>query len=440
MSPKLDPSFRPITSVLGSDREVAFHCERPDGTASRTTLVLRENPDGISFAEALERCLKSVLWAQGASRVLIAGADEAVPRLAETYTQTGARAFDADFFSGVYETPLEIAACSVDALPPPQESPAALGRNLQGNRVGFDLGGSDRKCASVIDGEVVFSTEIPWDPYFQSDPSYHRDGIADSIRRAVEALPNVDAIGGSAAGVYVDSIPRNASLFRGVSAADMDGLRNVFHEIAAEYNVPITVINDGDVTALAGSMSLNENAVLGVAMGTSEAVGYVDTEGRITGWLNELAFVPIDLNREAPSDEWSGDQGCGVNYLSQQAVARLIKPAGLEFEVDTTMPYAEQLLAVQALMRAGDERAANIYETIGAYLAYALDWYRHVYEVRHVLLLGRVMSGEGGNLVQRIAEQTLADLGVGMTLHTPDETFKRHGQAIAAASLPAIPS
>ena len=84
-------------------------------------------------------------------------------------------------------------------------------------------------------------------------------------------------------------------------------------------NIPFCVVNDGDVTALAGAMSLKDSSVLGIAMGTSEAVGFVDEQGRITGWLNELAFAPVDANPKALADEWSGDIGCGGKYFSQDA-------------------------------------------------------------------------------------------------------------------------
>ena len=57
------------------------------------------------------------------------------------------------------------------------------------------------KAAALIDGEVVFSEETRWDPYFQSDPSYHLAGVRESLRRAAAHLPRVDAIGGSAAGI-----------------------------------------------------------------------------------------------------------------------------------------------------------------------------------------------------------------------------------------------
>ena len=88
-------------------------------------------------------------------------------------------------------------------LPLERRSQVSLGRHLVGCRIGFDLGGSDRKVAAVIDGRVVWSEEIEWDPYHQPDPQYHWDGIMDSLQRAASHLPHVDAIGGSAAGVYV---------------------------------------------------------------------------------------------------------------------------------------------------------------------------------------------------------------------------------------------
>lgn len=439
--PKLDPTFEPIASRLDTtsgEPPITFVTSRPDGTRSRFELSPRTDLTPPARTQLIERTLKSLLWAHGANHVDLAGADAELPSLSAAYAPDGTRAFDAAFIEKVYGTPLTLRACAPADLPEEHTGAIPLGRHLSGNRIGFDLGGSDRKCAAVVDGKVVHSEEISWDPYFQTDPDYHRAGIADSIRRAADALPSVDAIGGSSAGVYVDSVPRSASLFRGVAPADLPRVENVFHDIAAEYNVPIQVINDGDVTALAGAMHLGDNAVLGIAMGTSEAVGYVDPAGHITGWLNELAFVPLDLQPGAPTDEWSRDDGVGANYLSQQAVARLIAPADLTADVDTTLPYPEQLLAVQARMADGDERAADLYETIGAYLAHAIDWYRHLYDIRHVLLLGRVLSGEGGEIILREAQRILPQLGVIAELHTPDEKFKRHGQAIAAASLPAI--
>ncbi len=289
---------------------------------------------------------------------------------------------------------------------------------------------------------MVYSEEIAWDPYFQQDPAYHLEGIHDSLTRAARHLPRVDAIGGSAAGIYVNNEVRVASLFRGVPPAAFDAqVRRMFFTLRERWGgVPFEVANDGEVTALAGSMSLGDGAVLGIAMGTSLAAGYVTPSGGITPWLNELAFAPIDYHPDAPRDEWSGDAGCGVQYFSQQAVGRLAPAAGLEFPAG--LPLPEQLVRVQEAMAAGDERAARIYDSIGISFGYAIAHYADFYTLRHLLVLGRVTSGAGGDLLlQRAREVLRADfpeLAARVRLHTPDEKDKRHGQAIAAASLPAL--
>jgi predicted NBD/HSP70 family sugar kinase len=264
----------------------------------------------------------------------------------------------------------------------------------------------------------------------------------DSLRKAAERLPRVDAIGGSAAGVYVNNRVKVASLFRGVPRDVFDKrVKDLFFEVKRAWqDVPFEVVNDGEVTALAGSMALGQNAVLGIALGTSTAAGFVTPEGNITSWLNELAFVPIDYHPDAPRDEWSGDYGCGVQYLSQQAVGRLLAPAGIA--LDPAMPLPEKLKHVQALMKAGDERAAAIYQSVGAYVGYALAHFAAFYDFRHVLVLGRVTSGAGGDVMIETAKQVLAtdfpELAGRLSFAVPDEKDKRHGQAIAAASLPVV--
>src|SRR6185436_17831404 len=219
------------------------------------------------------------------------------------------------------------------------------------------------------------------------DPQWHFDQIMDSLRRAAAHLPRVDAIGGSSAGVYVNNRVQVASLFRGVpDELFARRVKGLFLEIQRAWNnVPMGVVNDGEVTALAGAMAIGDNAVLGVALGSSQAVGYVTPEGNITSWLNELAFAPVDYSPQAPLDEWSGDRGCGVQYFSQQCVARLIPKAGIE--VGTQLPLPERLLAVQELMGKGDERATRIYQTIGVYLGYAVAHYARFYQLRHLLIL-----------------------------------------------------
>ena len=342
----------------------------------------------------------------------------------------------------IYGRPMVVESRALAEMPGGFEIATPLGRHVDGCRIGFDLGGSDRKCAAVLDGRVVFSEEVTWDPYFQSDPQYHFDGIHDTLQRAAAHLPRVDAIGGSSAGVYVSNEVRAASLFRGVAPKDFERrIRRIFFELQKAWGgVPFEVVNDGEVTALAGSMSMGENSVLGVSMGTSVAGGYVTADGLITPWLNELAFVPVDYRDDAPADEWSGDIGCAVQYFCQQGVARLAPLAGLAFPQE--MKFAEQLVEVQRLMAAGDERARKIYETIGICFGYSIAHFANFYEIRNLLILGRVTSGAGGEIIIEKAREVLRAefpaLAETIQLRTPDEKDKRHGQAVAAASLPAL--
>jgi predicted NBD/HSP70 family sugar kinase len=200
------------------------------------------------------------------------------------------------------------------------------------------------------------------------------------------------------------------------------------------------VVNDGEVTALAGSMSLGENPVLGIAMGSSLAAGYADRHGNITGWLNELAFVPVDYREGAPLDEWSGDAGCGVQYFSQVGAIRVAEGAGMKFDPSLKLP--EKLVVLQERMAAGDPVAPKVYETIGTTLGYAVAHYADFYELRHLLILGRVTTGAGGDIMIARAQQVLAaefpELAGKVSLALPDEKSRRVGQSIAAASLPRL--
>jgi predicted NBD/HSP70 family sugar kinase len=451
--PILDPDFVPAVlwnrsyaakvEKTGGSKPFAISLERGDSTVSvyRTTALPHTAENRVLNIRYVERLLKFLLWQRGGYRVRIAGDPEIVRQIRAIYSLGGERAFDHEFMGRkVYGRPMEVETCEWEDLPEPRELSIPLGRNLDGCRIGFDLGGSDRKCAALVDGKVVFSEEIRWDPYFQSDPGYHYEGIRESLRRAAEHLPRVDAIGGSAAGVYVNNEVRVASLFRGVSEDDFEKrVRRIFFDLQQEWEgIPFEVVNDGEVTALAGSMSMNDNAVLGISLGTSLAAGYVDPEGHIRPWLNELAFAPVDYRENAPADEWSGDEGCGVQYFSQQGVARLAPLAGIPLPAE--MPFAEQLVEVQRLMAAGDPKARAIYETIGTCFGYAVAHYADFYEIRNLLILGRVTSGEGGGVILENASAVLRDEfpELAIRLRTPDEKDRRHGQAIAAASLPKL--
>ena len=450
--PVLDPDFQPaslwnrayraLVSQSGGGVPMVIALERSDGGVSVfRTAVLPEHEETNRY---VERLLKFLLWQKGGWRITIAGDPQIARHLRAIYCPGGKRAFDYEFMGErVYGQPMTILSTTFDAAPAEREAAAPLGRHLEGCRIGFDLGASDRKCAAVVDGKVVFSEEVGWQPATQSDPQYHFDGIHDSLWRAAAHLPRVDAIGGSAAGVYVNNEVRVGSLYRGVPRELFDSrVRRLFFELQKSWGgVPFEVVNDGEVTALAGSMALSDNAVLGIAMGSSLAAGYVTPQGNITPWLNELAFVPVDYRENAPADEWSGDRGVGVQYFSQQAVGRLLAPAGIGLPGD--MPLPVKLEQVQALMTAGDERARKIYQTIGVYFGYTIATYSDFYDFRNLLVLGRVLTGEGGDLILSTAQEVLRaefpEIAEHVRYHIPGEQEKRHGQAIAAASLPAIP-
>jgi predicted NBD/HSP70 family sugar kinase len=435
--------FNDLVRATGAGVPVRIALEQTDGSVFRfdTAILADRHPQAAANATFIERFVKFILWSRGGWRIYVDGPAGTAAHLATHYRDTATGRFDAHLVGErMFDNRLEVVHTS--DLPAERSETRPLGRHLEGCRIGFDLGGSDRKVAAVIDGEVVFSDETVWDPYHKPDPQYHFDGIMDSLRKAALHLPRVDAIGGSAAGVYVNNRVKAGSLFRGVPPEVFDRrVKDLFLEVKRAWdNVPFEVVNDGEVTALAGSMSLGQNAILGIALGTSTAAGYVTPDGNITSWLDELAFVPIDYNPAAPVDEWSGDYGVGAQYFSQQCVGRLMPAAGIDAPAD--MPLPKKLELVQQLMARGDERAARIYQTIGTYLGYGVAHFADFYDLRHVLVLGRVTSGSGGDLIvngaREVLEAEFPELARRIAFHVPNEKDKRHGQAIAAASLPAL--
>ena len=390
--------------------------------------------------DMVERLIKSLLWVVGGYKIYIKGSKYIYKRTYDDYLVNGIRKFDSDFMAGVYEKSFEVVEV-LDKLPSFKEEKVKINTNLDGCRIGFDAGGSDRKVSAVVNGKVIYSEETVWFPKINSDPSYQYNGILESMKTAASKMPRVDAIGVSSAGIYVNNRIMVASLFLKVSKEDFDKhVKNMYIDIAKEFgNVPLVVANDGDVTALAGAMDLKDNQVLGIAMGTSEATGYVDDHGNLKGWLNELAFVPVDANRDAMVDEWSGDYGCGVKYFSQDGVIKLAEMGGFKF--DSNLSPAEKLKVIQRLRADDDELACKIYDDMGIYLGYTLAYYAHFYKIKHVLLLGRVTSGKGGEQILNVAKKVLHEEFPeykNVQILMPDEKSRRVGQSIAAASLPKI--
>ena len=445
-APKLDPSFIPFgiwrsAYLQGAAQPIAIAVERDKGQIS----VFRTCIHGTeAMAEAdlryVERMVKFLLWSVGGFRIYLCGCSSVAKALQEMYSADGVRSFDHVFVKQLYEREIEILDLPLEDCPAANEKAQPMGGHLDGCRIGFDAGGSDRKVSAVIDGKCVYSEEVVWFPKLNSDPDYHYEGILDAFRTAASKMPRVDAIGVSSAGVFVGNAPMVASLFIQVPRSNWDKVKTIYDRAAAAIgDVPLVVANDGDVSALAGAMGLGKGKLMGVAMGTSEAVGYVDADKNVLGWINELAFAPVDLSEEAMQDEWSTDYGVGCKYFSQDAVIKLAPAAGIE--LDPNLSPAEKLKVVQGLMAQDDPRAAAIYETIGAYLAYTVVLYSQFYDIEYMMMLGRVMSGKGGDIILEVCNRVLAEefptLAQKVTVMLPDENTRRVGQSVAAATLPA---
>ena len=451
MKPPLINEFRPPalfnrafkSALAGSGVPLVIGLERSPGVIStyETKVYPDSHPGAPQNIRYTERIIKFLLWQRGGTKLYIGGPASIGKKIKKAYSPVGDRAFDYNILSQkIYEQPLNIIPCTPDDVPPANETGKSLGRHIDGCRIGFDLGASDRKVSAVMDGKVIFSEEVIWEPGIQLDPAYHYREIMSALKTAASKLPWVDAIGGSSAGIYIDNRPKVASLFRGIPPERFHEIDGIFIRIQEEMGVPLVVINDGDVTALAGSMSLGENGVLGIAMGSSEAAGYVDMDGNILGWLNELGFAPIDYSPNAAREAWSGDIGVGSRYFSQQCVFRLAPKVGIKIPEGTS--NAEKLKYVQQKLESGHDGARLIWESIGVTLGYTLAHYADFYDFRHVLVLGRCTSGRGGDLIianaLKVIQIEFPELAAEIQVQLPDEKIRRVGQAIAAASLPQI--
>ena len=431
----------------GAAQTVAVAWEREDGHVFRydVTLPKRIHPAMLPGVRHLvERVAKFVLWSAGGWKLYLSGPDEIVKPVAKAYTKKGARAFDYEFFNDLYGRPIETAILPLRKMPVTCEREVVVKGNTNGNRIGFDLGASDFKISALKSGKVVFSKEFPWDPRPQSDPEYHYEKLSAGLEEAALALGGkVDAIGGSSAGTFVGKKLGVASLIRGVKEKNPSKYavaQNLFARVEEEWQCPFEVFNDGDVTALAGAITMKRTGILGVAMGSSEAAGYINPKGALTGRISELAFAPVDLNPNAGVCEWSGDAGVGAMYFSQQAVNYLACRFGMKFPKAMKLP--ERLKVVQAAMEKREEVALKIYLMIGRYLANAAAWYHEFYDYSNLMILGRVTSGFGGDIILNTARMGLEAvdpmLAEQIDIFMPDEKARRLGQSVAAAQIPSI--
>ena len=204
-APKLDPEFMPILQfnrafLKTAKKPVSIAVERADGQMATCHTFIHGTPE---MAEAdhyyVNRLVKTILWMKGGFKVYVAGDEDTYNYLKQAYS------------AGGEQHPFEVVL--VDKVPEAKDSPKKMGGHLEGCRIGFDAGGSDRKVSAVVDGESVYSEEVVWFPKVNSDPDYHYEGIVAALKSAAEHMPRVDAVGVSSAGVYINNRTMNASLF-----------------------------------------------------------------------------------------------------------------------------------------------------------------------------------------------------------------------------------
>jgi predicted NBD/HSP70 family sugar kinase len=234
----------------------------------------------------------------------------------------------------------------------------------------------------------------------------------------------------------------------------VDIFRRMSKEVAGD--VPLKVINDGEVTALAAVQKIGKGNIMGISMGSSEGGGYANTDGNLMGWINELCYIRLDLNPEAPTDPWSKGHHTGLShmYLGQRGATKLAGKVIKGLPENYVYPHpgmctikhedhAQCLKLIQKAMADPSQEAevSKIYETIGVYLGYGLAQYCEFYPIDHVMILGRVSKGKGGDMVLDTAKkvlQTEFPQFAHIQFHTADDHFKAVGQCIAAAALPSL--
>merc|ERR550514_306126 len=363
--------------------------------------------------------------------------------------------------NGTPDATFQVKIVSSADLPAAKDTPQECGKEANGNRLAFDLGKSDIKTVAVKDGEVLDSAETEWD-VTNPDPQYHFDAIVDAMKGTIDrakekGFGDIQAVGGSATGtVSADNEATWCDIFPNVPAdVYKEKVVDIFKRISKEVagDVPLKVINDGEVTALAAVQKIKKGNVMGISMGSSEGGGYANADGNLLGWINELCYIKLDMNPNAPTDPWTQGAHRGIShmYLGQRGAT---KNAWKITEVPENYKYphpdmctikhedhAKCLKLIQKAMKDNPDKASDLYKTCGVYLGYGLAQYCESYQIEHVMILGRVSKGDGGDLMLKTASEVLEtefpDLPK-IQFHAADDHFKAVGQCIAAAALPKI--
>ena len=424
-------------AMAKSNSYLSIAVESPHAVSRIYRLPVMMDRQNLEYSYTIaERIVKTMLWVYGGNKIYLDGNNYISERLIKEYSKGGKRAFDVSFMSRVYEGDFSVECCDERSFPIHKTEVKKGGNNNDGCRIGIDVGGSDIKVCAMQNGRIVYGKEIIWSPFSHKNPQYHKKEIANALSLAAKNLPKVDGIGVSTAGVCINGRVMISSLFKGIDVGVYGGVENIYLDVTKGYNCPVCVANDGDVAALA---KWNRHGVLGIAMGTSQAGGYVSADGSLNGNINELAFVPVDMYELAPIDEWSGDIGCGAKYFSQDAVIRLAKERGIP--LDDGLPQSEKLEILQKMAGDGDDRICSIFCEIGGFLGFSAPYYAQFYEISKLFIMGRVTSGVGGDIIVKTARKIIIENFPEysyMEISLPDGKERRLAQAYAAATLPEI--
>ena len=445
----LDEEFRPAALDLALYRRrqknskesapLIIAIGRPNGVVSRyeTSILHKSDAESRAYAEWVAQFM---LWSRGGSTLYVEAPREIADHIASQFRPEGPHAFALQLMEKIYQSPFAVILCEPGESPTDRGTPCHWGSQNNGCRLGVDLGGSEIKIVAIQDGETAFQGRFPWSPTEFNDVSSCFQFLLSVFNEASSSLPHLDAIGISTAGVVDENQLMVSNLMRGIGPDQNSRVQGIFSDLATALGVPITVTNDGEASALAGMEAIQEGSTLGMTLGTSLACGYTDAENHLTGWINELAFASIDSNPEAPLDDWSGYRGVGGSYFSINAVDRLLDASGIE--LDPGLPLQDRLATARGLAEEKDERAVNIYRTIGGYLAGTIPLFAEFYDVRNIVLMGGVTSGNCGETIHKHATATLKklfpDCAKKVKLHILASNRRRMSQAKTAATLPKI--
>lgn len=379
----------------------------------------------------MKKMILTLLWIVGGDRVLLKGNHKTIASFLLSVKEDGELTKTFHEMENIFRRSFLIEETDQDFKDRFQD--VGIDGSFQGYRIGLDLGGSDRKTVASYNGNVLFQDETPWSPKTEEDSSYHYKGILDSLKKAKSHLKRVDSIGISSAGIIDGNRMEQATLFWKVKDLDREGISSFFSDFMEKEfpDVRYRILNDGDVAAYSGAYLFHKEKILGLTFGTSLGSGYMEDMHSSLGFIIELGKVPVDYSEDAMSHYSMGIKGSGSEYLSQKGIIRLCKKAGMEYKGD----LPTQLVQIQKGAENGNRKVLDAYEKLGRFIGEAIALYHRFLPFKNVIVLGRVMSGKGGDLMLKSAADLLKEERIDIHLFSADETFKRLGQAYMAASL-----